>query len=189
MNKPFTAEVIQLYAGQKLSAYEVANRLAERGMTTTPENIRNILKRAGVPLRNMKEARQIRKNTVWTEERDEQLRVLWSDGKTGREIVEALGLPCTPRAVCGRAGALGLASRLKPPSDNPSSVKRRMKRRERTSKEVSTLAAAVVAARQYQDVTLLTFLPENPRMEMEWKSILAAVKRERAAAAAEAARV
>ena len=185
MNKLLTAEVIQLYQFQRLSSYEVANRMTERGLATTPETIRNILKRAKVPLRSIKEARRLLVSKVWTQEMDDGLRRLWPTGMSGPQIVDELRLPVTARAVYMRAGVLKLPKRVRPACTNPEQIRknelRRRHYRERTYAETMSLATATTAAAQYVDRTIIRFTPESPRLELEWRNVLAAVRAERGA--------
>jgi len=54
----------------------------------------------------------------WTEERVEQLRQLWSQGKSASEIADTLG-DVTRNAVIGKAHRLGLSGRPSPIKKKP----------------------------------------------------------------------
>jgi len=53
----------------------------------------------------------------------------------------------------------------------------------RTTTQISIFASAVAAAKQYRPDTIISFLPESPQLEGDWRAILSQVRRERAAAA------
>ena len=163
-----TDEIVKRYlAGQ--SSNEIAESFGMRG-----ESIRYRLRRAGVIIRSKSEATLTYRalETEWTPERIEKLKELWRAGTATSEIRKQLGISYQDKAVTEKAKALGLEPRRQPKS----------------ASEISVLASAVTAANQYQHETLLTFLPENPELETEWRAILSQVRRERAAAA-EAARL
>jgi len=53
----------------------------------------------------------------------------------------------------------------------------------RTTTQISIFASAVAASKQYRADTIITFLPESPDLEANWRYILSKVRQERAAAA------
>ena len=54
----------------------------------------------------------------WTDERVEQLRQLWLDGKSASQIAAVLANGITRNAVIGKVHRLGLSGRVKAPSQN-----------------------------------------------------------------------
>jgi len=60
-----------------------------------------------------------RKTEVWTNERVEELKKLWSDGLSASQIAAALG-GITRNAVIGKVHRLGLSGRAKTPSSSAS---------------------------------------------------------------------
>ena len=56
----------------------------------------------------------------WTDERVEQLRQHWLEGKSASQIATLLGHGLTRNAVIGKVHRLGLAGRAKSPSSAPS---------------------------------------------------------------------
>ena len=56
----------------------------------------------------------------WTDERVEQLRQLWTDGKSASQIAAVLSNGITRNAVIGKVHRLGLSGRVKAPSQNQS---------------------------------------------------------------------
>ncbi len=55
----------------------------------------------------------------WTDERVEQLRVLWLDGKSASQIAAVLSNGITRNAVIGKVHRLGLSGRVKAPGQSP----------------------------------------------------------------------
>ena len=55
----------------------------------------------------------------WTDERVEQLRQLWTDGKSASQIAALLGHGLTRNAIIGKVHRLGLAGRAKAPASAP----------------------------------------------------------------------
>jgi GcrA cell cycle regulator len=55
----------------------------------------------------------------WTDERVEQLRQAWTEGKSASQIANLLGHGITRNAVIGKVHRLGLAGRAKPPGAAP----------------------------------------------------------------------
>ena len=54
----------------------------------------------------------------WTDERVEQLRQHWMEGKSASQIANLLGNGLTRNAIIGKVHRLGLAGRVKPPSSS-----------------------------------------------------------------------
>ena len=52
--------------------------------------------------------------TTWSDERVEQLKDLWTSGKTAAEIAKELGDGLTRNAIIGKAHRLGLSGRITP---------------------------------------------------------------------------
>jgi GcrA cell cycle regulator len=55
-----------------------------------------------------------RQGSIWTDEKVEELKRLWADGKSASEIAAALGPAFTRNGVIGKVHRLGLAGRGKP---------------------------------------------------------------------------
>jgi GcrA cell cycle regulator len=56
----------------------------------------------------------------WTDERVEQLKQLWTDGKSASQIASVLSNGITRNAVIGKVHRLGLSGRVKTPSQSQS---------------------------------------------------------------------
>ncbi len=59
----------------------------------------------------------------WTEERVSLLKKMWGEGRTAKEIAEALGDGVTRNAVIGKAHRLNLSSRVSPIQQNKKPAK------------------------------------------------------------------
>jgi transposase len=153
--------VIKMYKSG-ISSNQIGERVGLKG-----ESIRYRLRQAGVIIRSKSDAAKLVDNE-WTAERLEKLKELWTAGKTCEEIRAELGISYHAKSVQQRAKSLGL------PSRGPS----------RSASEVSVFASAVACARQYQADTIISFLPESPQLEADWRAVLADTRRERAAAMA-----
>lgn len=155
-------EVIKMYRSG-VSSNEIAERFGLKG-----ESIRYRLRKAGVNIRSKSDAAKAicAMDSEWTEERVEKLKQLWTTSMTVIQIRDELGIRYTEKAVRNKARSLRLPPRGQSKSGS----------------EISLLASAVRSARQYQDDTLISFLPENPQLEADWQAILSTVRRERAAA-------
>ncbi len=161
-----TAEVIQRYLNG-----ENSNAIGESyGMTG--ESIRYRLRRAGVPIRAKSEAAKLR-GDEWTPERVDLLKELWVAGMNSAKIRDRLGINYCRQTICAKAKELGLRPRLT---------------HKKSPSEISTLASAKVFARDYRQDSIISFLPENPQLDADWRHVLSKVRQERAAAN-EAARV
>lgn len=76
----------------------------------------------------------------WTEERIEQLRALWDEGKSASQIAAALGEGVSRNAVIGKAHRLGLKARPSPvKSDSPKSAPKKATKAKAEKKKVVTL--------------------------------------------------
>lgn len=155
-SKLSTDEVVRRYQNGE-SSNEIAETYGLQG-----ESIRYRLRKAGVDIRSKKAA--AKNGTEWTPERQELLKSLWIQGVSAGEIRKQLGISYGDKTVMSRARKLGLQSRRWPG---------------RSASRISTLASAVASARQYVDRSIITFLPESPRLEMEWRHVLADVQVER----------
>ena len=96
----------------------------------------------------------------WTEERVEQLRQAWLDGKSASQIAGQLGHGLTRNAVIGKVHRLGLAGRAKTPS--PANGQARPPQVQQTARPVATPRAAPAAAsRMVQGATALVLQPQE----------------------------
>jgi hypothetical protein len=152
-------DVIRRYRNGE-SSNEIAESCGLRG-----ESIRYRLRKAGVLIRSKRDAASIIHNE-WTPERQQQLKSLWLQGVPAGEIRERLGISYGEKSVMERARKMGLQSRQGP---------------HRSGSKISTIASAVASARQYQDRSIITFLPESPRLEMEFRHLVAEERQRRAA--------
>ncbi len=59
----------------------------------------------------------------WTDERVSLLKKMWGEGRTAKEIAEALGNGVTRNAVIGKAHRLSLSARVSPIQQNKKQVK------------------------------------------------------------------
>jgi transposase len=160
--------VIKMYRSG-ISSNQIGEQFGLKG-----ESIRYRLRKAGVNIRSKSDAAKtyMAADSEWTPERLEKFRELWDAGVTAAEIKRQLGVSYGEASIPKKARALGFPPR----------------RQAKSHSEISTLASAVAAARQYRDDTIISFLPDSPQLEADWRSIINQVRMERAAAA-EAARV
>jgi hypothetical protein len=100
--------------------------------------------------------------TEWTDQRVAKLTQMWGAGETAAKIASAVGL--SRDGVIGKAHRLGLAGR-------PSPIKRNV-----------ALQTTRRTVGQYKDRSIITFLPESPRLEMEFRHLVADQRQKRGAA-------
>jgi hypothetical protein len=166
------AEVRTLYCDRRLSCNQIAELLTDRGIRVSDEYIRGFLKSIGIEMRSKSLARLLRTGTAGLDDMRDDIRPLVKQGMSPTQIVKTLGLKCCQQSLLDRLRKWGFRTDAPAP------------RKPKSASEISVLASAVACARQYQHETLLTFLPENPALETEWRAVLADTRRERAAAMA-----
>lgn len=105
---------------------------------------------------------------LWTHEQDTILRELWTAGVAATEINRQLGRP-EDYDISKRRRQLGL-----PPRHTRFISGRRVTRRLKPRPEPTTTAAERMPTR-----SIITFMPESPRLEMEFRHLLAEVRAER----------
>src|SRR5271165_1980053 len=95
----------------------------------------------------------------WTDERVEQLKQAWTEGKSASQIANLLGHGLTRNAVIGKVHRLGLASRAKSPSAVGSRA--RPSQAQPSGHPVAApRAAPAPAARIVRGATALAFQPQ-----------------------------
>lgn len=159
---PALADVKRLYVEERLSSTMIA---AQYGCH--PQSIRYMLKGSGVAIRNKQEAALL-SYTEWTEERIALLQELWPTGMPIPEIHRRLGISYGLKSVSMKAKAIGLPRR-----ENP------VKAKKPEPKPVPQTTRRTVG--EFRDRTIISFLPESPRLEMAWRHELAKVRQERGA--------
>ena len=92
----------------------------------------------------------------WTDERVEQLRQHWLEGKSASQIANLLGHGLTRNAVIGKVHRLGLAGRAK----SPSSAGRIPARPHRTRRAGKPRPQPAVAHRMVRGATALAIAPQ-----------------------------
>ena len=93
----------------------------------------------------------------WTDERVEQLRQHWLEGKSASQIATLLGHGLTRNAIIGKVHRLGLAGRAKAPSSAPS--RPRTSSPQPASHHSAPPRAATVAQRIVRGATALAMAP------------------------------
>ncbi len=151
-------KVVSMYRSGS-SANDIADHYGLKG-----ESIRYRLIKAGIIMRSKSVAAAMAIGSEWTPERVSMLRELWALGLPCAEIKEKLGISYHIKSIQQKARNLGLVRESKSPS------------------EIALHASAVTAAREYQQDTLISFLPDSPQLESDWRSILSDVRKERAQA-------
>jgi GcrA cell cycle regulator len=95
----------------------------------------------------------------WTDERVEQLRQAWMEGKSASQIAGLLGHGLTRNAVIGKVHRLGLAGRAKSPS--PAATASRSPAPQQAARPVAQVRAAPApAARIVRGATALAIQPQ-----------------------------
>jgi transposase len=156
---PSLADVRRLYTVEMLSSTVIAARYGCHA-----QSIRHMLKGSGVPIRGKQEAALL-SASEWTDERVTMLKELWPTGMIVDDIRKRLGISYTARAVSRKADELGLPKRNNQP---PRKV------------EPKPAAVAITAHKPKPQVrSIITFLPERPALEMQWRHELAKVRAER----------
>jgi transposase/predicted HTH domain antitoxin len=164
---PALADVVRLYTVDLLSSTTIAERYGCHA-----QSIRHMLKGSGVTIRGKAEAALL-SPSEWTDERVAMLKDLWPTGLKVDDIRERLGISYTSRAVSRKADELGLPRRCQQPKRSIKATEWR-DRRDRAASGIAT-ATQSQARLNY---TIISF-PEHPRLEMEWRHVLAAVRAER----------
>ncbi|RBP02329.1 GcrA cell cycle regulator [Roseiarcus fermentans] len=99
----------------------------------------------------------------WTDERVEQLRLAWMEGKSASQIANLLGHGLTRNAVIGKVHRLGLAGRIKAP--NAAAGQSRAVAAPQEARAVAqsrpAAAAPVPAARMVRGATALAIQPQS----------------------------
>jgi transposase len=156
---PSLADVKRLYTEELLSSTVIAARYGCHA-----QSIRHMLKGSGVPIRGKQEAALL-SASEWTDERVAMLKELWPTGMKVDDIKARLGISYTARAVSRKADELGLPKRNNQPARKPVPA-----------------AATITAHKPKPQVrSIITFLPESPRLEMEFRHLVAKVRQERGA--------
>jgi GcrA cell cycle regulator len=93
----------------------------------------------------------------WTDERVEQLRQAWMDGKSASQIANLLGHGLTRNAVIGKVHRLGLAGRAKSPN---ASAAHSPQAQNSGRPAVAARAAPATAARMVRGATALAIEPQ-----------------------------
>jgi transposase/predicted HTH domain antitoxin len=156
---PALADVVRLYTVELMSSTTIAERYGCHA-----QSIRHMLKGSGVSIRGKVEAALL-SASEWTDERVALLRELWPTGMKCDEIRDRLGISYTSRAVSRKADELGLPKRNNQPKRPPKPA-----------------AVAVAEHKPKPRIrSLVTFLPESPRLEMEFRHLVAKVRAERGA--------
>jgi len=96
----------------------------------------------------------------WTDERVEQLRQLWIEGKSASNIASALGHGLTRNAVIGKVHRLGLAGRAKAPGSTASRP-RPPSSQPGAQRSAASPRAAPVARRIVRGATALAIEPHS----------------------------
>uniref|UniRef100_UPI003F97A880 GcrA family cell cycle regulator n=1 Tax=Roseiarcus sp. TaxID=1969460 RepID=UPI003F97A880 len=92
----------------------------------------------------------------WTDERVEQLRQAWLEGKSASQIASLLGHGLTRNAVIGKVHRLGLAGRAK----SPSAAQTRPHAAQSARPVAAPRAAPAPAARMVRGATALAMQPQ-----------------------------
>lgn len=155
---PALADVVRLYTVDLLSSTVIAERYGCHA-----QSIRHMLKGAGVSIRGKQEAALL-SPSEWTDERVALLRELWPTGMKCDDIKTRLGISYTTRAISRKAAEIGLQPRnMQPARPKPKSP-----------------AVAIEQHRPRPPIrSIITFLPESPRLEMEFRHLVAEVGKER----------
>ena len=95
----------------------------------------------------------------WTDERVEQLRQLWIEGKSASHIANLLGHGLTRNAVIGKVHRLGLAGRAK--SSGASVSRPRPASADHGAQRAATPRAAPAARRMVRGATALAIQPQS----------------------------
>jgi transposase len=159
---PALADVVRLYTVDLLSSTLIADRYGCHA-----QSIRHMLKGSGVTIRGKQEAALL-SASEWTDERVALLKELWPTGMKVDDIRDRLGISYTSRAVSRKADELGLPKRNNQPARKPNPPK-------------PAVAIAAHKARPCNIRSLITFLPESPRLEMQFRHLVAKVRAERGA--------
>ncbi|MGA7196563.1 GcrA family cell cycle regulator, partial [Roseiarcus sp.] len=93
----------------------------------------------------------------WTDERVEQLKQHWLEGKSASQIANLLGNGLTRNAIIGKVHRLGLAGRAKSPSSGGS--RPRQSAPQHGARRVSSPRAPSVAPRIMRGATALAINP------------------------------
>jgi hypothetical protein len=157
----------ELYWTDKLSTVEIGYRYG-----VGKETVRVWMRRHNIPTRSKSDA-AVLGPSEWTPGRIKRLKELWYTKMTCEQIKADLGISYGPRAVSAKAAALCLKPRQEP---------RTHKVFRKSASEISRLAVATRMAKQYQDRSIISFLPDSPQLESDWRSILSKVREERAKA-------
>ena len=98
----------------------------------------------------------------WTDERVEQLRQAWMDGKSASQIASLLGHGLTRNAVIGKVHRLGLAGRAKSPSASGTHAPSSQATAHSTVRATAApRAAPASAARMVRGATALAIQPQT----------------------------
>jgi DNA-binding CsgD family transcriptional regulator len=146
-------ELRRLYVDEQRSPIQIA---AAHGCT--PETVRNWLAAFGIPKRNRSESRRLRiaqNGPTGAEKHAERLRKLWAvEGLTLNEIADALGAGVTGRTVAKWGHSLGLPLRS----------------------TVAPMPTVRADPQPFRPRSVISFLPDSPRLEMEFRRCVAAAR-------------
>jgi GcrA cell cycle regulator len=144
------SEMRRLYEEQKLSTQDIG-QMAGKSKATIAYHLHEM----GVKMRDRKQAAELCKHYIWTEEKTQKLRDMWPANlitHIARELKVSKG------AIFGKADRLGL-----PP--------RRPSYQQRTT--VLSQVAMSFESRPYRHRSLISFLPESPKLEMAFRAEVA----------------
>ena len=147
------SEMRKLYEEQKLST-QVIGDMAGLNKATIAYHLHSM----GVEMRGRSEARSLLSpwHDFWTEDRIKTLRRMWYDDVSARMIGNKLG--CTKSAVIGKANRIGL------PARNVSSQQRAA---------IAGQVAMHFDAQPFRHHSLISFLPDSPKLEMAFRAEVA----------------